>query len=61
MELPESGRLLAPAFEHALQALLVIDDGQQLHFAAAGLGRTETHQVELAGVVNPSGAVQRTV
>lgn len=52
---------LAPAVQNGAQQLATLDARQQLHAPAAGGGRTEAHEVELARVADPRGAMQRAV
>jgi hypothetical protein len=52
---------LAPAVEDLLQARKVLDTGQQLELAAPSLGGSQADDIELAGVVHPGRAVERTL
>jgi hypothetical protein len=52
---------LAPAIQNTVQQLTILDLRQHLHRPAAGVGRTEAHEVQLARVADPRGAVQRVV
>jgi hypothetical protein len=52
---------LAPTVEHALQQLAVLDPRQHLHVPAAVGRRPQAHEVQLARVADPRGAVQRAI
>jgi hypothetical protein len=53
--------MLAPAVQHAVQQRAVLNPRQYLHEPTAVSNRTEAHEVQLARIADPSGAVQRAV
>jgi hypothetical protein len=52
---------LPPALERALQPSLVLDRGEHLHRTPALGLRAQAHEVELAGVADPGGPMQRAL
>ncbi|MGO9321460.1 MAG: hypothetical protein ACLQBY_11755 [Solirubrobacteraceae bacterium] len=61
LQRPRLTAALAPAVQHAIQQRAVLDPAQHLHQPAAVGGGAETHEVQLACVADPRGAVQRAV
>jgi hypothetical protein len=50
--------VLAPAVQHVVQQRAVLDPRQHLHKPTAVINRAEAHEVQLARIAYPSGAVQ---